>query len=197
MVAGYDDDDTPRIPHNRSVRIDGHNVPGTSDKVGHSLSTTVDGDFIDTGGSNEGFVWGFNTFLTLLDAIGLTDISGALLEAAVTRGGSFSVVRGMEAGVSLFGPDATAHVGQMESLRVTAPTRKDGATGGTVDRAYSLIVEAPSLGSQANFAINVEGGWSWFGGPIDAQQSVVLTSPAGNRYRLTVADDGTLGTTPA
>lgn len=137
---------------------------GSSNTVGFVLAPSVTGDFTGITGEDAGYWWGLNVFAKTgagaSDAAGLTNLYGGLIELAVLKAsGTVPVARGMETGVSLFGAAAGATITQAESLRVSAPTKKNGATGGAITTAYGLFVETVSVGS-TNFSLFVDGGTS-------------------------------------
>lgn len=138
---------------------------GTSNVVGIGFNPKVVGNFTGIGGSDPGFAWGLDLFATVGDGTaandvsGLTTITGAELELDVMNtAGTINVARGGLAGVFLFGAAAGATITQAEGFRAAAPARVAGATGGTVTNAYSLYVEAPTIGATSNYSIFAEAG---------------------------------------
>jgi hypothetical protein len=172
-----------RQPINMGATINGGSISGsTDDRVGIELAPQFKGNFTGTGGSNPGFAWGLNLFATTGssagDGAGLTDVTGALLEMslATPSGTTFNVVRGLQAEAAFFGSSAGCTVTQMESMRVSAPKRKDGATAGTATNAYGLFVESVddyNVGASNKWSVFVEGGISRFQGRIDVDQTIV------------------------
>lgn len=175
-----------RQPVNIASTLDAADLPGTQDKVGAVLSTTVKGDFTGLGGSNPGFVFGMNVFTVTgsaaNDAKGINALIGAIMEAdiATPAGVTIASVQGLLAQAAFFGAAAGATVTQMESLRVAAPIRKDGATAGTATNVYGLFVEAVTSGAVgatgSAFSLFVAGGNSRFGGRLDVAGSIANTT---------------------
>ena len=101
-----------------------------------------------------------------------------LIETAIQTpaGTTIPVAQGLVAQAAFFGATAGATVTQMESLRVAAPVRKDGATAGTATNVYGLFVEQVSsaaVGATGSaFSLFVAGGTSRFGGTIDVTDQV-------------------------
>jgi hypothetical protein len=172
-----------RQPINMAATINGASISGTTDdKVGIELAPQFTGNFTGTGGSNPGFGWGLNLFATTGssagDGAGLTDLTAALLEMSLgtPSGTTFNVVRGLQAEAAFFGASAGCTVTQMESMRVSAPKRKDGATAGTATNAYGLFIESVddyNVGATNKWSLFVEGGVSRFQGRLDIDQTIV------------------------
>lgn len=164
-----------------TVTGSGAATAGSNDVVGHALAATFAGDFTGITGSNAGSAWGFNMFTTTGsttgDAKGLTTLYGGLVEASIQSPPdvTISTVVGFMAEAAFFGASAGATVGRMQSMRVGAPKRKDGATGGVAGTVFGLYVEntqAAPLGASAAFAVFVEGGVSRFGGRVDVTDQI-------------------------
>lgn len=169
-----------RIPMAANPVIDGPAAVasgGSENTVGFVLAPAVTGDFTGITGADPGYWWGLNVFAKTGDGAddgdGLTNLNGGLVELAILKSaGTVPVARGMETGVALYGAAAGATITQAESLRVSAPTKKNGATGGAVTNAYGLFVEAVSVGTTTNFSLFVDGGASrimgttQLGGPL-------------------------------
>lgn len=204
-----------RQPINMGATIAGGSIAGsTDDKVGIELAPKFTGNFTGTGGSNPGFAWGLNLFATTGsasgDGAGLTDVVGALLEMSIATpaGTTFNVVRGLQAEAAFFGSSAGCTVTQMESMRVSAPKRKDGATAGTATTAYCLFIEDPgaySVGASNSWALFVEGGISRFQGRVDIDGTIVSYNASLNlqgdysgagKIQLTTNNIGFFGVTP-
>lgn len=174
---------TVRQPISMGGMITASELAGTEDKVAMSLTATAKGDFSGTGGSNPGFFWGLNLFATTGstagDGKGITDYTGALIEASIMTpaGTTFAHVMGLQAEAAFFGGSAGATVTQMESMRVSAPKRKDGAGGGTATNVYCLFIEDPEAydtgASNSKFALFVEGGISRIQGRIDVDGAIL------------------------
>lgn len=179
----------PKQPVNFTVSLDGSTVRGSGsvlDKVAQQQNIVVTGDFTGDTGSNPGFLWGENKYLTIgsgaADGKGLTDVTTSLIEVNVgsPTGVNFSgAVRALELAAQINGAAAGSHIGTMETLRVGAPKRVNGATGGSVDNAYSLFVEgvdAADVGATAALSVFVSKGISRFGGRVDVQGTVQSTA---------------------
>lgn len=211
-LFGVNRDASPRQPINMTSVVDGSSV-GADDKVSIAFAPAVTGDFTGATGSNPTYWWGLNVFATTGaksgDGDGLTNIIGSLLEASIqTQDVTIPYVAGAQVEAAFFGADTNAVVTQMESLRVSAPKRKDGATGGVATNSTCLFIESPEsydVGQSAQFALNVEGGVSRLGGRVDVQ-NVVLSfagelvlrgdySGAGS-INLTTDNIGFFGATP-
>jgi hypothetical protein len=151
---------------------------GSRDKVAHEFVSSITGDLsASTGGGNPQFAWGLNVFTVTGTAA--NDGNGGtiqnLIETDVAApSGAISVVQGLLVQAAFFGASAGATVGQMESLRVCAPARKDGATAGTANNVYGLFVEAVSAvgGGGSTFSVFVAGGVSRFGGRVDVNNTI-------------------------
>ena len=166
---------------------------GTADKVGHILATTVSGDLSTGTGSNPTFAFGLNVF-TIVGTAALDGNAGTisnLIETDVgAPSGTIAAVRGLQVQAAFFGASAGATVTQMESLRVSAPTRKDGAVAGTAVSVYGLFVEAAvAVGASTSiFSVFVQGGVSRFGGRVDVAGSIANTDTAGLNLYAGFAD---------
>lgn len=147
---------------------------GTSNVACVSFDPSLKGDFTGIGGSDPGQAWGLDLFATVGDGTaandvkGLTNITGGELELDVLNTtGTINVARGGMAGVFLFGAAAGATITQAEGFRASAPDRVAGATGGAITNAYSLFVEAPTIGSASNFSLFCAAGApARFGGTV-------------------------------
>lgn len=155
---------------------------GSANLVGIALSPSVTGDFTGITGSDPGQSWGLNLFAQVAAATrNLPTVTGGLAELAVLQdGGNINTAIGFAAGLSLYGATAGATVNQGESLRVTAPTKKDGAVGGAIVNAYGLFVEEVTVGTNSNISLFVAGGTSRFSGRVDVQQVIVSMTGALN-----------------
>lgn len=161
---------TTKQPVNMLTTMSGSGVSGTQDKIGFALGANVTGNFSSDTGSNPGFFWGMNLFATTGssagDGAGLTDIIGALLEMSIQTpaGTTLPHVIGLQGEAAFFGATSGCTVTQMESVRVSAPKRKDGASTGTAVNVYGLFIEdvtAYNTGSSnSKFSLFVEGGIS-------------------------------------
>lgn len=191
------DPSTERIPVNIAAEVSGPTAVanGTSDTICINLSPRLQGNFTGLGGVDPGFVWGVNNFTTIgqegaTGGAGIHDATALLSEMAVISSSGLSAssgVRALHADISFFGASAGGHIASMESLRVTPPHRKNGATGGTATNTYGIIVESPgTVGSSGNFAIYTEGGPSRFTGRLDVENVTGFTGAmelAGNFTR--------------
>lgn len=164
----------PRVPFRTQVKADAA-APGTLDYVSHLLRSDVVGDFTGIPATNAGWVWGANLFTKTgagaSDAKGLKYLTGALVEISIGGPGFTGAAFGLMAEAAFIGPEAGGTVGNMTSLKVGAPKRKDGATAGTATRVFGLWVdEVPdgALGSAPGLAhsLYVEGGKSHLGGDV-------------------------------
>jgi hypothetical protein len=167
-----------RQPFNSQQRVDAA-AAGTVDKIGHELATTLTGNFAASSGSNPTFGWGLNVFTATGTAAG--DGAGAtiqnLIESDVLApSGTIAAVQGLSVQAAFYGATAGATVSQMESLRVAAPARKDGATGGIATKVYGLFVEDVEAGpvgaTGGAFSVFVAGGISRFGGRVDVTNNI-------------------------
>lgn len=167
---------TVKQPINMLTTHAGGSMTGTQDKVAFAFGPTVTGNFSTDTGSNPGFWWGLNLFATTGssagDGAGLTDIIGALLEMSIQTpaGTTLPHVIGAQFEAAFFGASSGAVVTQMESCRISAPKRKDGASTGTATNVYGLFIEdvtAYNVGSSnSKFSLFVEGGISRLQGPV-------------------------------
>lgn len=196
-----------RIPMAANPTIDGPAAvaSGSDNTVGIALNPKVTGDFTGITGADAGVWWGLNVFAhtgtAASDGSGLTDMIGSLIELAVQKAsGTIPVARGLETGVSLFGASAGATITQAESLRVSAPTEKAGATSGSIVTAYGLFVEEVTAGTSANLSLYVDGGVSRFGGRVDVAGTITSITENLDIYanfsaaagaKLSLYDDGT------
>lgn len=163
---------TPSVkqPINFLTTHAGGSMTGSADKIGFALGPTVTGNFASDTGSNPGFFWGMNVFCTTGsaagDGAGLTDIIGGLIEMSVQTpsGTTLPHVIGLQAEAAFFGASSGCTVTQMESMRVSAPKRKDGASTGTATNVYCLFIESAegyNVGTTGSrFTLFVEGGIS-------------------------------------
>ena len=173
---------------------------GGSDVVAIGTTPLFAGDFshVTWPTGDTGYLWGHNLFTETGSAVGdlagATQLVGALLETAVQLPAgavTLGVVRGAQAQASFFGASAGSTVTQMESMRVSAPAQKNGATAGTATNVYSLFVEnTPTglLGSTTTFALYVEGGNTRFGGRVDV--SGTLTGIGGGNSETLTMEGG-------
>lgn len=179
----------PKQPVNVTVAMDGGTVRASGsqlDKVANQVNAYITGSFSGDTGSNAGFLWGQNVYLTTGatsgDGAGLSSIIGSLIEANVSTpaGTTFPLIRGLHAQAAFAGASAGATVTQMESLRVSAPVRKDGATAGTATNVYGLFVETvdgTAVGATGSaFSLFVNGGTSRFGGQVHVSGTVNNTT---------------------
>lgn len=205
---------TVKQPVNMLTTHAGGSMTGSQDKVAFAFGPTVTGNFSSDTGSNPGFWWGMNLFATTGsasgDGAGLTDIIGALLEMSIQTpaGTTLPHVMGLQAEAAFFGASSGCTVTQMESMRVSAPKRKDGASTGTATNAYGLFVEsvdAYNVGSTNKWSLFVEGGTSRLQGLVTIDN--VLQSHNGTmtlqgdysgagKIQLTTNNIGFFGVTP-
>lgn len=183
-------DEENRIPFAALSTINGPAAVASGDDnlVGFALNPKVTGDFTGISGSDPGFWWGLNLFAhtgaAAGDGAGLTNMVGGLVELAIQKAsGTIPYACGLQAEVALFGAPAGATITQAESMRVAAPKKKNGATGGAITNAYGLFVEEVTEGTSANFSMVVDGGISRFGGRVDVDGVICSTGSSG----LTVA----------
>lgn len=169
----------PRQPVSVGAVIDG-SATGAEDKVAVGFSPQATGDFTGSGGSNPGFFWGMDVFATTGansgDGDGLTDFTGALVEASLQSDVDINHVVGFQAEAAFFGASTHGTVAQMESMRVAAPKRKDGATDGVATTVYCLFIESPDaydVGASASVALFVEGGVSRLQGRLDVDGTIL------------------------
>lgn len=173
---------TTKQPVNMITSMSGSGVSGNQDKVAFALGANVTGNFSADTGSNSGFFWGLNLFATTGstagDGAGLTDIIGGLIEMSIQTppGTTLPHVIGLQAEAAWFGATSGATVTQMESMRVSAPKRKDGASSGTATNVYGLFIEdvtAYNTGSSnSKFSLFVEGGISRLQGLVTVDNVV-------------------------
>lgn len=169
----------PKQPISFGAAVDGSAL-GAEDKVVVGFSPQATGDFTGGGGSNPGFFWGMNVFATTGatsgDGNGLTDFTGALIESSLQSDVDLDHVVGLQAEAAFFGESTHGTVTQMESMRVSAPKRKDGATDGVATNVYCLFIESPDdydVGADASVALFVEGGVSRLQGRLDVDGLLV------------------------
>lgn len=154
------------------------------DKVACQFNTIVTGDFTGDVDVDSSFLWGQNVFLLTGSAVGdgkgLGTITSSLVEANINTpaGTTFETVTGQEVSASYWGTTAGAHVNTMSSLLVRAPKRQNGATGGSVDNAYTLFVEGfdgTGVGATAALSLYVSSGVTRLGGRLDVQNTIAAT----------------------
>lgn len=206
---------TVKQPVNMITTLAAGSMSGSQDKVAFALGANFTGNFTGGTGSNPGFAWGLNLFATTGsasgDGAGLTDIIGALIELSVQTpsGTTLPHVIGLQAEAAFFGATSGATVTQMESMRVSAPKRKDGASSGTCGTAYGLFIEdvdAYNVGASATkFSLFVEGGISRLQGRIDCAGTLLSYNASLNlqgdysgtgKIQLTTNNIGFFGVTP-
>lgn len=207
---------TPSVkqPINFLTTHAGGSMSGSQDKIGFALGPTVTGNFSADTGSNPGFFWGMNVFTTTGsaagDGAGLTDIIGGLIEMSVQTpsGTTLPHVIGFQAEAAFFGASSGATVTQMESMRVSAPKRKDGASTGTATNVYGLFIEsvdAYNVGATNKWALFVEGGVSRLQGRVDVDSTVLSYNASlslqgdysgAGKIQLTTNNIGFFGVTP-
>lgn len=173
--------DTPsnRIPINIAADVSAAvaGSAGSSNVIGVEFSPRITGDFTTVAGVDQGYVWGVNDFTVIGQ-------SGSTVPQKINQGTAFlaelavigsavtaTTLRALHADISYFGTSAGGAVTTMESLRVTPPRRKEGATGGSIVNAYGLFIEAPTAtyASSGNFALFTEGGPSRFNGRLEVE----------------------------
>lgn len=176
------DENITRQPFASQQTIDA-TAPGSGDKVGHVLGTTFTGDLGSSTGVNPAFGYGLNVFTTTGANAG--DAEGGqvcnIIETSVRGpvGTTIAVVQGLVAEAAFYGADTGATVVQMESMRVAAPKRKDGATAGTAENAYGLVIEAvttAAVGANVAYSLNVEGGNTRLGGRVEVGDQITATT---------------------
>lgn len=177
-LFGFNTTATERQPFASTQKVSASST-GTQDKVAHALAAIISGDYSTATGTNPTYAWGLNMFTTTGAAPG--DANGAdimnLVETSIQAptGTTIGSAKGLVAEAGFFGAGVGAAVTQMESMRVAAPKRKDGATAGTAKYAYGLYVEAvdPStLDSTLAYSVFVAGGASRFCGRVDVTDNV-------------------------
>lgn len=140
-------------------------------KIIHNVQGIIDGDFTGDAGFQAGIVFGSNWYTTTgsksRDAHNTAGIYGALIETAVRAPDStIGFVIGLQAEASFATPTAGGAVtGSMTSLKVAAPSRKDGATAGDAGRVYGLYIErvpTHALNSNASYSLYQSGGTAYF-----------------------------------
>lgn len=140
-------------------------------KIIHNVQGIVDGDFTGDSGFQAGIVFGSNWYTTTgsrsHDAHNAVGIYGALIETAVRSPDStIGFVVGLQAEASFSTPTAGGAVtGSMTSLKVSAPSRKDGATSGTAGRVFGLYIErvpTHTLNSTTSYSLYQAGGTAYF-----------------------------------
>jgi hypothetical protein len=170
---------TPRNPINSLQQVDGGSVGTTgADIVGGSFATKFTGDFTSMGGPDPGFIWGWETFTitgnSAGDLAGVTNLIGGNIELALAiPSGHITTVIGFQCSAELWGAAAGATVDNMISAYVDPPSRKSGATGGSVTTAIGLQVNTPTVGAN-NFAIYQAGsGTNRFDGQVQVGGSLI------------------------
>lgn len=169
-----------RIPVNLSSVLRA-GIAGTSDKVGAQISTTFLGDFsTDPGAVDPTFGFGLSVFSVTGPNAG--DGKGGILNNVIEvdvqtpAGTTIAVARGLLVQAAFYGATAGATITTMESLRVAAPVRKNGATAGTATSVYGLYVEgvdpAATGGSATAFSLFVDGGVTRLQGRLDVANNI-------------------------
>lgn len=140
-------------------------------KIIHNVQGIIDGDFTGDTGFQAGIIFGSNWYTTTgtepLDAHNAAGIYGALIETAVRAPDSaIGFVIGLQAEASFSNATAGGSVtGSMTSLKVAAPSRKDGATAGDARNVYGLYIErvpTHALNSNTSYSLYQSGGTAYF-----------------------------------
>lgn len=140
-------------------------------KIIHNVQGIIDGDFTGDAGFQAGIVFGSNWYTTTgtnsLDAHNAVGIYGALIETAVRAPDStIGFVIGLQAEASFSNATAGASVtGSMTSLKVAAPSRKDGARAGNARNVFGLYIErvpTKTLNSSISYSLYQSGGTAYF-----------------------------------
>lgn len=140
-------------------------------KIIHNVQGIIDGDFTGDSGFQAGIIFGSNFYTTTgnksFDAHNAVGIYGALIETAVRAPNStIGFVIGLQAEASFSNSSAGGAVtGSMTSLKVAAPSRKDGATAGDARNVYGLYIErvpTRALNSSISYSLYQAGGTAYF-----------------------------------
>jgi hypothetical protein len=180
-------DTTPNLPINLTTNFDGPTAAAEAptSPIGISMTTVFDGDFtgIGSGGPDPGFAWGMNMYAKANDNVsGITNLSGFIGELAIaTNSGTIANAVGIQADLTFSDASAGATVDNATTMRVSAPRRKDGATGGTFNSACCLFVEnidqtntdQPGTITGGAISLFVEGGVTRLGGRLDIDNTLL------------------------
>lgn len=140
-------------------------------KVIHNVQGIIDGDFTGDAGFQAGIVFGSNIYTTTgtksHDAHNAVGIYGSLIETAVRSPDStIGFVVGLQAEASFSNATAGGSVtGTMASLKVAAPSRKDGAIAGDAKNVFGLYIERVPTGvlnSETTYSLYQSGGTAYF-----------------------------------
>lgn len=180
---------TSHVPNNLVLTMNGPTIAAESavvnDIIEFATNATFTGDFThawDNGSPDSGFVWGANIYSALGpatgDGVGITALCGLAI-GTVFQGPDARpalVVRGAEIGMHSNGAGATGTYLQAESLRVHAAGDQFAGATATPTNAYSLVIESPTKGTSANFAVLQTGSAPWW---VTGQLRSQLTSAPG------------------
>lgn len=139
-------------------------------KIAHYQQSQILGDWTADTSLNPGVLFGRNSFTVVGknpgDGKGVKGIYGELIEVDVqSPDAAIPFVVGLQSEAAFANAAAGATVTSMTSHKVAAPSRKDGATGGTATTVYGLYVDTVAsgvLGSTNAYSVYVKGGLSLF-----------------------------------
>ncbi len=159
-------------------------------KIAHYQQSQILGDWSADTSLNPGILFGRNSFTVVGknsgDGVGVKGVYGELIEVDVqSPNANIPFIVGLQSEAAFANAAAGAVVGSLTSHKVAAPSRKDGATGGTADRVYGLYIEtvaAGVLGSTRAFSLYVQGGYSVFDTGTLIGKNIIAADPAVNGY---------------
>lgn len=168
-------------------------APGTEGPTPMVLAAQFVGDFSAAVGTDPGFGVGINAFTTSGsdsgDGEGLDWMISVLAESSHLNDSTIGNLVGLWAEAAFLGAGANdAHVGGMFSIRVVAPKRKNGATGGDCDVVYGLWldgVDKSTVGASEGYTIYVaDGGQVYISGSAVIAAGVAI----GSTFPLLIGD---------
>lgn len=166
---------TVRIPFSVTNNIDGPAAVAalTGNLVSTFICSNSEGDFSGAGGIDAGYWFGMNHFARV-EAEGLVAALGSVMELAFVAGaGDVPLAIGLESGCNLFGPGADANIDIAIGFHAAAPRRLEGATGGSIGFAYSVKIDAPTIGN-VNFSAYIEGTTRLTAGKLEVENAPIV-----------------------
>jgi hypothetical protein len=167
------------------------------------LAPKIHGDFTGIAGADPGFAWGVNVFATTgsVPTAGITSLTGQLSELSLTHpSGTIDTATGFQADLAYFGAAAGGVVNVAQTLRVSAPRRKNGATSGTFGTIYTAFIESAddsgAAGTGGKFTLFTAGGIARLGGRLDVLGTILgyagtglsLNGGFSNHGKITLGD---------
>ena len=166
-----------------------------NDHICHYMQTLIKGDWTnDNPASNPGILWGRSAFHATGnaagDADGLNGIYGELIELDIrSPDATIGFAVGLAAEAAFANAAAGATLTSITSLKVNAPSRKDGATGGTAGAVRGIYLETvptDALGATGQaYTLYAQGGLGyWAAGSFQAKTLVAADKAVSDTYAL-------------